>query len=432
MYYLINFELLSPLSIGNGISELTHHDIIRDADNNPFIPATSITGAFVHFLNKKEQKIFIPQKKDEKILSPYFISDAILTENAGTSIRDGIKLDADKVTIDEKKYNVEILEAGSKFTFRIEVTVRDNDDEKTMENIVSKLIINLEEGNILFGLKSRRGFGKVKINQVYNKVFKNGKDELKNLLKFNKFNPKDYNTYDYTVNMQDYKNEKYDTIEVDLKQLGGLSIKAYKAIKGEVDFEHIKSNGYPIIPGTSWNGLIKKQVRYYDKLLKNKIDSKLIKSQDIEDWFGAPNDKTETTKASSIIFEESRIDSAKTISFTRNKIDRFSGGSADTALFSEEAVFNGNTKLVIKVKKAIDEIREIKNENNEIQKQIIKHENTYILALIALAVKDIENGLIALGGQTSIGRGIFELVDFKKNDESISPQKLISALVDRG
>ena len=404
LYYLIKFKLESPLSIGNGIEELTDHDLIRDSKENPFIPASSLAGVFSHYLEKEYKDIFAPSINDEKILSPFFISDAELIKTKGTSIRNGIKVKEDKTTEDGAKYDIEILEPGAEFEFRIEVTIRDNDDTQKMKELVDILIANLNCGNILLGMKSKRGFGKVSILDVFTKSFT--PNQLNDLIEFDKYSEEQYDK-NYIINSK-LKGKKFDTLTIKLKQLGGLSIRSYIAQKGKVDFEHIKSNGKPIIPGTSWNGLILRQVKYYNNLLK---------TYNIDNWFGFVENKK--ARASNIIIEESKIDNSKELTITRNKIDRFSGGTADTALFSEKACFNGTTTLTIKVKK------EIKIEDK-------KYNDNYILGLIGLTIKDIENGLIALGGQTSIGRGIFKVEEMYLNNEKKTADEIIENMMEDG
>lgn len=390
IYYFVELKSQSPLSIGNGESELTDHDLIRDSEGKPFIPATSIAGACIHYLTKDEQKIVNPEAKQ----SPFFISDAILLNDCKTSIRDGIALNENKVTKDGAKYDMEILEKDSKFSFRIEVTVRDENKTEEMKAIVNKILASIDRGNILFGLKSRRGFGKLKVENVFIKEFK--KENIEELVNFQKYNKNNYKNYEIDYN---FKDESIETIEVELKQLGGISIRSYSAKAGDVDFEHIRSNEKPVIPGTSWNGLIRKQVEYY-----NKVFFENGYNYNTEKTFGYVKENENEAQASKIIVEESIIDGGKSISLTRNKIDRFSGGAASSALFSENAWFNGKTKLIIK----------------------LTEKNNYIRLLILLTIKDIQNGLIALGGQTAIGRGIFDVENVYLNGELIKLDDEIS------
>lgn len=407
VYYYIKLKTLSPLSVGNGEDELTDHDLIRDSQNNVFIPATSLTGVFVHSLSKSEQEIILPdveimetsgKKVTDKGQSPLFVSDAVATNEYKTSIRDGVALDEDKVSKKGAKFDIEIVEKGMELDFRMELTIRENDDAQKMKDIVKKILSNINNGTILVGMKSKRGFGKLKIVEAYQKSFT--KDTLNALLEFDKYDCSNYEK----VEIERVNNENYDVIKVQLKQKGGISIRAYSAKAGEVDFEHIKSNGTPVIPGSSWNGMIKKQISYYHDLLGAK-SSRLI-----DEWFGYVDGNK--SKASAIIVSESTISGGKEMTITRSVTDRFSGGSKDRALFSERAHFNGDTYLTLEIPKSITVDDK-------------KVSNDYILGLIALTIKDIENGLVALGGQTSIGRGIFEVKEVTMNDEKIDLDALI-------
>ena len=178
---------------------------------------------------------------------------------------------------------------------------------------------------------------------------------------------------------------KYITIKVPLKQMGGISIRQYAAEKGKPDFIHITANGRPVIPGTSFAGAIRHRI-------ENILDS--LNVQNVEDildkMFGYVNAKRVDNKAerSKVIINECILEGAKPITMTRNGISRFESGSKVGALFKEITYVNGNTILEIKV------------EN-------IKDTEAFIGFLI-LALKDLEVGYLAVGGQTAIGRGIFQ------------------------
>ncbi len=395
IYYYVEIETLSPLSIGNGDAVLTDHDLIRDGEGNVFIPATSLAGVFLHSLNEEEKKIILKEKDNEKILSPLFISDAVIQNEYTTNIRDGILVDENKITVDGAKYDIEIIEAGAIFAFRMEATIRDNDSSSEMEKVINKILYHLNEGDILIGMKSKRGFGKVKVKECYQKKFT--KENLNEFLSFDSFDKQNYDVY----TIQKEQKIFYDVIKVSLKQLGGISIRSYSAQAGDVDFEHIKSKQTPVIPGSSFNGLIRKQIVYYHKLLHLQEE---IDNRPIDEWFGFVKEKSKQAQASKIIIEESTLNHAKEITLSRTKINRFSGGSANRALFNERVEVNGDTTLTIRIPKHI--------KVNSIEKN-----NQYLLLLLALTIKDIDNGFIALGGQTAIGRGLFNVVNVTLNEE---------------
>ena len=224
IYYYIRFKLESPLSVGNGDDNLTDHDCIRNSNGDLFIPATSIAGVFSHYLNEEQRNLFAPKSNNEYLQSPYFISDAILTSsNVNMSIRDGVKLTENKTAEKSAKYNFEVIETGAEFDFRIELTIRDGDNADKMKEIVDFLLNGFNSGEIVLGLKSKRGYGKVSLIRVYKKSFDN---DIDSLLKFNKYNVKNYDEY---ILKQENLNKNFDYLEVELEQIGGLSIRRYSS-----------------------------------------------------------------------------------------------------------------------------------------------------------------------------------------------------------
>lgn len=408
IYYYVRMELLSPISIGNGDDLLTDHDCLRNSKGVPFIPGTSLAGVFSHYLSDEMLALFTPKIGDEYKQSPYYISDANIVlddkkRNVSTSIRDGVKLKPDKIAEDGAKFDFEIVESSTKFDFRIEVIVRDHDNIDKMKKVVDVILHGLNSGEILLGYKSKRGYGKVKIEDVKIKEFT--KNSLEEMLLFDKYQMDKYDQY----SIPDIDNEnKYDYMQVHLRQVGGISIRKYSATAGEVDFEHVTSNGKPVIPGTSWNGLIRRQITEY-------LDDDIISNccVKINDWFGEVKKRDTTGRASNIIIEESIIQDAKRIQITRNKISRFSAGVSNRALFSEVSYFNGDTVLGIKVKKSIEE----------------DPDNSRIIGLLSLVIKDIDNGFIALGGQTAIGRGLFKVLKVTLNGNEFNLDTAISKVL---
>ena len=60
-----------------------------------------------------------------------------------------------------------------------------------------------------------------------------------------------------------------------------------------------------------------------------------------------------------------------------------------------------------------------------------------ILGLLILAIKDLQNGLMAVGGQTAIGRGIFEkqgpiVIDGKEGIEDAVIGELLKNMAEKG
>ena len=78
------------------------------------------------------------------------------------------------------------------------------------------------------------------------------------------------------------------------------------------------------------------------------------------------------------------------MNYTQNKIDRFTGGVINSALFTQENLYGGETKLTLL----------IKDENGIWEKA---------KDLILLAILDIGLGFAPVGGAKAVGRGILSL-----------------------
>ena len=104
----------------------------------------------------------------------------------------------------------------------------------------------------------------------------------------------------------------------------------------------------------------------------------------VDDLFGTKD------KKSKIIFSESILNGSQPKTVTRNAIDRFSGGTVDAALFTEEARYGGEAELRI----SMPPVSKL-------------NQSTYDGIFKAMA--DLSEGILALGGETSIGHGLFKV-----------------------
>ena len=400
IYYYLEIENVSPIHIGNGQNDITDLDVIKDKNGQFFIPGTSIAGSIVHYLSEEERKIILPdfviREYDDKLgkeieirqskQSPLFISDARLLDDSHNLIetRDGIKLDENKITEKGAKYDYQIIPAHRTFQLLMEITDRDNQGYK---NIMNKIFEAINNHDIQVGFKTTRGLGKLKITKLGIKEF--NKDNFKDYFDFDRY---DYDKYDQE-NIEETVSSKYTIIKAELTQKGGISIRTYNTSKDDVDYRHIHSNEKPVIPGTSWNGLIRKSLNSYIKDFHLDID--------INELFGIANKKDEFTKKSKIIIEESCLSDGKKYIHTRIRINPFHGGTVNGALYNEESYYHGQTTLTIKIDNDLKDLELIKQ-------------------LVLLFITDLNNGFLALGGETSIGRGLFNVDKIMINNQYIN------------
>lgn len=388
VYYYVMFENVSPLHIGNGDNIYTDLDIIKDKNNQFYIPGSSLAGSIAHSLNEDEKKLFMPKLNNgQDKLSPFIINDARLCKGALiTEVRDGILLNDDKTTAYMGKYDYEVVAKGHCFQWIIEIVDR---DQKAYESLIEKVFERIESQYIKIGYKTTRGLGRLKIIKIGKKVFeKNNFDEY---FKFDRYN---YEQYDpFKINKE--KTNQGIKLEISLQQKGGISIRTYNTSKDEVDYEHIYSQGYPIIPATSWNGLLRKNIENYIKKFNLSIK--------IKDIFGdVYKENQEIIKIKSkVSIDESVLDKGKDIIQTRIRIDPFYSGIVNGSLYQEKSYYHGITTLTINLSESIKQMELVKK--------------LFILTFI-----DLNKGFIALGGETSIGRGLFDVKEIKINDQKIN------------
>lgn len=413
MFYRIPVELISPLSISAGessLSDLTDHDIIMTEDEKPFIPGSSIAGAVREYIGKSCREscesLFgksLTHADEEPSMSRIIFSDLVFDSDRTVSVRDGIALkEEQKTTEDTGKFDYQIIETHAKGTLFIECVLYDKKDEADSEKvdlIIRDAIKGMNNGEIRFGFKKNRGLGRVKVEKLYSKIFNFSTNDGSTAEKYLSFCEDIYND-------ENYKNEEIATetddidennakIIMNLSLTGGISIRTYSAVPNDPDFSQLtikKTNGsgeiknIPVIPGSSWNGAIR--ARTFD-ILKNELgipDEKKVKlKEELDKFWGKLGEKD--FQASKIIFSESQIKGAKPVKMTRNKINRFDASTCDGALYSELSYFGGNTKLEIMIKDY--------------------NEHLWCIWLVHLALEDLKNGLLSVGGQTAVGRGIF-------------------------
>ncbi|MCR5608353.1 MAG: hypothetical protein K6G26_04755 [Lachnospiraceae bacterium] len=394
-YIIAEIKLMEPLCVSSGINEYADNDIIRDFDGRPFIPASSIAGAIRNYVNNDKvfgDRVNGSNSNQTQRMSSVFISDFYFDDNVKTKIRNNVALDDEKIAKDTALFNMEVIEpdfsTNKQDGVMIFEYVQYDNNTADIVGALKQALCGIDAGDIRFGSKKNRGLGRMKILNVYSKKFTMPKDN-DNWLDFNVHNYyKNNKTKEDLLDLSEVKvSSSFTTITVPLKLAGGISIREYAAKKNEPDYTHITSGGWPVVPGSSFAGAIRHQCKRNLELLG--VEKEKIKDM-LNEMFGYED----CSKQSEVVICESKLFDAKgsnkkpvCMKMTRNKIDRFDASTEKGALYTEKSVFNATTELVIKLRKS-----------NEIDWKI---------GLLIIAIKDIQEGYLAIGGQTAIGRGIF-------------------------
>ncbi|HCT93104.1 MAG TPA: hypothetical protein DF613_17220 [Lachnospiraceae bacterium] len=303
------------------------------------------------------------------------------------SERDGVGLDEYKTAIPGAKYDFEILEPGVRFVTYLEQDILAEGDLDIGGYILK--VWNSE--GISFGFKTTRGLGRTKLQAAWTAEFDLEKDVEKWL---------DFDIYGESPEWKRMGLEDAGaasdqiSIEMKLKQKSGLSIRRYTTAVSsedatEPDYEQVyvvrnvngKQEKCPVIPGTSWSGAFRHHMESIKKGCADPV-------------FG----KTDKKQRSLIVFGESELSGAKEKLITRNAIDRFTNATVGHALYTERACFYGDTHLSIRVSRKVSE---------------------EFLRVLCMAILDLHQGMLSLGGLTAVGRGLFEIKELYVNGKQV-------------
>ena len=404
-YLKIEFTLLSPLSIGNGKNEKTDQDIVLNSRGIPYIPGSAVAGVFRDACKKVmgdewTQRYFGSIRdncNDNKTIteSQFRVYDAyIQSEEYFVSRRDGVALDDYKYGIPGAKFDREILESGIIFRTFIERDMDTNEsEEKDAFNKLAEVLYNIP---IFFGSKISRGYGRVGNFKIFKKEFSFDTKQGSGWLDFDMY------TYDWLKKSSEIsKSDKVflenKKITLELALQGGISIRQYtteikEGVEQVPDMKQLiirqknetgNIEEVPVIPGTTWAGAIGHRMKlFYPNVSK---------------YFGKGGEDGKIR--SKIFFSESQLKDAVSKVISRNAIDRFTGSTVDGALFTEQIYYGGTTVL-------------------EIYFDLYKEIDLDFVKSLAVALSDLHEGILAIGGGTSIGRGIFKVK--KVNDSEFS------------
>ena len=395
--YRVELLFVSPISVSSGYEGMTDSDVLRDYDGNPFISGSSIAGAFRAYVQSKNNgnDIFGFANDEDGKMSPVFISDLKFNKSE-TDIRDSVALDDNKITKEGAKFDFEVLQGNSKGYFYIELTIREKDNEELLVSTLNEIFNGIHLKEIRLGNNKTRGYGIIDIEEIKMREFtKNNFLDYKDCYSENAWNNEPKYKLDYSTKGH------WMCIEVPLRLKGGISIRKYAVRKGAPDFEHITDHGSPVIPGTSIMGALRHRIKEIIKELDKDSSYGLYPNKMIDEMFGFVSGKD--AHISGVIVDEMVIEGAKALEMTRTGISRFENSARNGALYKEKTYVDGTFTLRLSVCK----------ENPNVE---------WIIGILLLAVKDLQNGFLAVGGQTSIGRGIFEAngpltIDGEENKE---------------
>jgi len=409
--------LVTPARFGGGEpDDLLDMPLLFDpVEQRALLTGASIAGALRNYLRAREVgygrkegsdslcvALFGREQGAKEGLHSVLLTHDALSETPGrpaTELRDGVAIDPRTRTAeDKKKFDIELLEAGTRFTLRFELLLPEHPEEQ--QRLLLALAIALqgfERGEIGLGARKRRGLGQCRLAGDWKVIRYNVRGERRDLVAWLERDQSGAKTGRDIATLLGLSSEDAQldcrhrfVLSATFTLEGSLLIRSGSGDLNAPDTAHLRSrrNGKqaPILSGTSLAGALRaRALRIVNTFAPEKGWSL------VEDVFGVrarePKDKRPLT-ASRLIVHEAEIRRPVTPEFvqSRVKIDRFTGGAYPTALFSEQPVFaKDDTEVTIRLELLSPKDHEI--------------------GLVLLLLKDLWTGDLPLGGESSVGRG---------------------------
>lgn len=389
-------QLNSPLIIGSGTetesrtNEADLH-ILKNKQEKPFIPGTSLAGVLRDWLAGNNPAAtdklfgFVTQNDAgmNDIQSAVAVSDVVL-DNAMIVVRDGVSIDGYTGTgIKGAKYDYEAVERGATGNFSMVVTIRAYQEKNIPElnTLIEQMADRLYTG-IRVGALTAKGFGLVTVPDIvvdyYN--FRDKNSVTSWLLKQS-------SKKQYFGKLAEEETGNAFVVDGDFELLTSLLLRDQNVNEKSGDTKlnavPMKSKGDYLIPGTSLKGVLRHQAE--------KILSVLGKPESLLYNLMGYSVENESRKSRFIVNEVYFKNGVIEKDQTRNRIDRFTGGTIESALFTNRALYQ--EKPSVPVVHLHFEIMDCAD---------------WEAGLALFMLKDLWTGNIALGGEKSIGRGLLK------------------------
>lgn len=389
-------QLNSPLIIGSGTetesrtNEADLH-ILKNKQEKPFIPGTSLAGVLRDWLAGNNPAAtdklfgFVTQNDAgmNDIQSAVAVSDVVL-DNAMIVVRDGVSIDGYTGTgIKGAKYDYEAVERGATGNFSMVVTIRAYQEKNIPElnTLIEQMADRLYTG-IRVGALTAKGFGLVTVPDIvvdyYN--FRDKNSVTSWLLKQS-------SKKQYFGKLAEEETGNAFVVDGDFELLTSLLLRDQNVNEKSGDTKlnavPMKSKGDYLIPGTSLKGVLRHQAE--------KILSVLGKPESLLYNLMGYSVENESRKSRFIVNEVYFKNGVIEKDQTRNRIDRFTGGTIESALFTNRALYQ--EKPSVPVVHLHFEIKDCAD---------------WEAGLALFMLKDLWTGNIALGGEKSIGRGLLK------------------------
>ena len=387
---IITGELIlrSPLLIGDGAGETFDNTrdihVLKDRNNRPFIPGTSLCGVLREYMSNVEPQLIAPIFGDAERMQSSLRLDDVVLEDFAIVVRDGVRIDGFTGTgIKGGKYDYEAVDRGAHGGLQMQFTLRRCHELDEIKDAIARLMKRLELG-IRLGALTSKGFGLIAVENISADFFdfRERKDTvawLKHSAASKKILPSNADDIssraDLIVDAEFIANSSFIIRDYDINEKFGSNKIAARSLQSRNEF---------IIPGTSLKGVFRHHAEYILRLIGARPDV-------LDKLMGMSTN--ERKLKSRFIVAETYVSNknVREALHSRTRIDRFTGGVLQGALFTTKPVWQKNSAPSINIH------FEIRNVESEAE-----------VGLAIALLRDMWLGRVAIGGEKSIGRGTLQ------------------------
>ena len=393
--------LTSPLCIGTG-----EHDnrvdavVLRDVNGVPYVPGTSLAGAIQACLrdsfvpaDKHDVAQFWGSSADNGVQSAFIVNDATVSSlhlKWPVEERDGVSIDAKTGTaIDGHKYNFDVVPAGNQLSWTGEVVIRACDDRTAMERLSSTVVNALENGMVLLGAHTTKGFGHFELrDKVICALNLDEREDVATYLHYCSTGTLDTN---HPLKSEPLPpNDQNFDISADFRLTSSLMVRSYSNRPADPDETHIRSGGEDVLPGTSLKGVLRHRAAM---ILSELGEQNPERTDDFRNLFGYTETARQISESKSaslrsrLFVDESVIAGAHSEMQTRVQIDRLTGGVRHGAFLEAMPLWSNKGSERLHLHLRVSQCKD------------------WEAGLLLLLLKDLWTSDLPVGGERSVGRG---------------------------
>jgi len=411
----VTLEADTPLKVGSSASDfMKDSPIQKDWNGLPMILGTSLAGVLRKDFDGDRDEVFGNENGSKVIFSNLLLLDEKEEVNEGLLLeksaflklfenlpqREHTAITDKGVAKEHSKFDEEVVYKGTRFKFSMEML----DDKSSFDTLIEML----QSPSFRVGGGSTKGFGKFKVLDIAEMVIDTREKLANHSSSLNSvgngdFSPEQSKSKTHII----YKlNIKPDDFFMFGSGFGDDDADQTPVVEKVIDYANKGlSANHILIPASSLKGAIAHRTAYHynlqNELFIGNDEARLV----ISELFGeAKNSKKEIdgSKGKVLFSDLFKLDRGETKVFDHVAIDRFTGGGIDGVLFQEKTT--------------------AQSDEWEVEMLLEKGVSDEFVKAFESALADVCRGMLALGGATTKGHGVFS-GEILKDGEVLNVQR---------